>query len=152
MMHEKLNAAVKAYDRLLEQRVAGAYKRQEPVSYGAGYGMPNAPVSVESGYPQASPGGGYQHLYPTITNQPPATSAGCYQQPQSYSAPVTNLEYPQPPYIANTQAPDVTGPSYQQYPQQSPYYQYPPSSSGPHYAHPQQKQPHVDEAPLIDLS
>ena len=138
-IHEKLNMAVKAYDRLLEERIANV--RQGANS---GYNLPEQH---------------YQHQ-PLYHQQ---------QQPVYYPQEDTNKYYqtsapPHDPYYNVTPGapPQHNEPVY--YPPQpqqlnnqdmSHYYSAPPQHHQQHQQQPmdpqQQKQPHVEEAPLIDL-
>ena len=195
-LNDKMNAAVKAYDRLLEERVAGAYNRSSS----------NIPSS--SYYTNPVHQAGYPHAPPTITpqtehahasvypQQPPVMNSGGYQQ-QPYSNASDAVVYPSATtnfHIPSAPAPEFQGPGYspaenpaqqqhQAYPpqQQPQQYQTPPSSQQqdqgnyyysqqqpqqpqqqqqPMYGYQQQpqqhaavqKQPPVEDSPLIDLS
>ena len=52
MLHEKLNNAVRAYDRLLEQRVANSYQRVYSTSSQQSYGVSQQPVYNNAVAPQ----------------------------------------------------------------------------------------------------
>ncbi|KAL1933920.1 hypothetical protein VTP01DRAFT_8010 [Rhizomucor pusillus] len=153
-LHDKLNAAVRTYDRLLEERVAGAYNRTSSAqpTYGSYYNhmhrasMPYAPPAVEQSlYPQTAPAATeYPSMYyPTTSlpatsqptdSAPPAAAAyappagssdyGCYQQQQGY-----------------TQAPPEAGSQHTpQQVHQQPLQQQPPSSQQSTYYPPQHQQ------------
>ncbi|KAG2224065.1 hypothetical protein INT45_004946 [Circinella minor] len=199
-LNDKMNAAVKAYDRLLEERVAGAYNRSSNIPSSSYYTNP----VHQAGYPHAPPAMTPQteHAHVSVyPQQPPVMNNGGYQQ-QSYNNtseavvyPPTNTNY----HIPSAPAPEFQGHGYspaenpaqqqdqayppppppqqqqqpQQYPppppqsqqqdqgsyyypqqqsqqqQQQPMYGYQPS---PQQHAPVQKQPVVEDSPLIDLS
>ncbi|KAI8144913.1 hypothetical protein BJV82DRAFT_606678 [Fennellomyces sp. T-0311] len=180
-LHDKMNTAVKTYDRLLEERVAGAYNRNSYYSnpvHQAGY--PHAPVATPGQehatplYPQHGPMNGYQY--------PQATEHSAYPAANGYHSSIPSATAPEFQGHGYAQPEDPQAQqSYQQQPpaQQQQYHTPPPSQSNyyypqqpqqqqpqqqqqsqqmyPNYPQPQQhmpaqKQPFVEDSPLIDLS
>ncbi|KAI9277153.1 hypothetical protein BDA99DRAFT_495020 [Phascolomyces articulosus] len=177
-LNDKMNAAVKSYDRLLEERVAGAYNRSSTIpSYYANpvhqAGYPHAPpvatpqtehVNV-SLYPQ-QPGAvnGYQQ-YPPESAYPPTTAPNYHASIPSAPAPefqghgyapaenpaTAAQQQSQPPYPQPQQYQTPPTDQNNYYPQQQ--YQPQPQQQQPVPQHaPIQKQTHVEDTPLIDLS
>ncbi|CAO3635924.1 unnamed protein product [Mucor hiemalis] len=145
-VHEKLNMAVKAYDRLLEERIANV--RQQQGGGGGGY-IPEQLYQQQPLYHQQQ-----QPMYPPTndnyygqqqdTNKYYQTSApphdAYYASPPVANEPNNNNYYPPQPQQVNNQ-------------DMSHYY-----SAPPHYPQQQQQQQQpveqkkpVEEAPLIDL-
>ncbi|KAI7877477.1 ubiquitin binding protein [Lichtheimia hyalospora FSU 10163] len=82
MLHEKLNNAVRAYDRLLEQRVANSYQRVYSTPSQQPYGVSQQPVYNNAVAPQQYPQPNPQSLmYPSM---PPSIGEITYPgQPSS---------------------------------------------------------------------
>ncbi|KAI9478401.1 MAG: hypothetical protein EXX96DRAFT_570748 [Benjaminiella poitrasii] len=125
-LHEKLNMAVKAYDRLLEERIAGVRQQHE-----TNYNIPEQHYQPQTLYHQP------QQAYNYVTSSP-------LQQQQQQQQQDTNKYYPPqqayyPPSVMNSQ--DMSQYYYSAPPHQDPS---PPQSNS------EQKKP-VEEAPLIDL-
>lgn len=126
-MHEKLNMAVKAYDRLLEERISSVSS--------------NAYIPVQQ-YQQ-------QPLYHQQQQQPVYPNSG--DQYYQTSAPPQESYYqpPNDPYYQQHQANNQDMSNYYSAP---PHYQQPPQD--PHYPqqqHQQEQKKPVDDAPLIEL-
>lgn len=139
-LHEKLNMAVKAYDRLLEERIS------------------NVRLS-NSNIPEQQ----YQHQ-PLYHQQQQLYSVPSYNQQSYYQEQQQQQEYSAPPHQdiyyppATTAEHQATTTYYPPQPQQlnnqdmSHYYSAPPAQHYPPPSHQEeQKKPVVDEAPLIDL-
>jgi growth factor-regulated tyrosine kinase substrate len=134
-LHEKLNMAVRAYDRLLEERIAGVRQQQQQQQQNSYYNIP------EQNYQQ-------QPLYHQQYNQ-------YQQQQQQQQQQDTNKYYPQqqPEYYNNQPATAVEYPPVPNNQDMSNYYSAPPLHyhvQSPAVTEQQQKKP-VDEAPLIEL-
>lgn len=123
-LHTKLNSAVKAYDKLLEERVSyaaqrtrapsqsnyyGSYSNQIPPQTTSQYQYPTPPVAINyPAYPQTpitlplsqptadKPTQPQQQAYPYSQGQTVQTTVVQHQQPISYAAPPTPQVYPQP--------------------------------------------------------
>ncbi|KAI9311954.1 hypothetical protein BX666DRAFT_1991275 [Dichotomocladium elegans] len=176
-LHEKMNAAVRAYDHLLEQRVAGANNRASQ-SY-APYFTPNLASNVASA-PAPSPSHysssgapGYEYTTQSFSHQqqPQASMTNGYP---SISPAATAPEYHPGMYAQIPEPQQQQQPYPQLYPQASSYYYHPtPSQQNPypyqtleqpqqqqqqqHQQQQQQQQQHqqqslVEDTPLIDLS
>lgn len=126
-IHEKLNMAVKAYDRLLEERISSVSSN----SYIPVQQYQQQPLYHQQQQPMYPPSG--EHYYQT--SAPPQ---------ESYYQPPTN-EPPQESYYQPPNDPYYQQPTNNQ--DMNHYY-----SAPPHYQQPpqEQKKP-VDDAPLIDL-
>lgn len=145
-IHEKLNMAVKAYDRLLEERIANVRQQQS-----GGY-IPEQHYQQQPLYHQQQ-----QPMYPPVNDNYYQADTNKYYQT---SAPPHDAYYASPSVPAATTT--TNDPANNYYPQQqqqqqvnnqdmSHYY-----SAPPHYPQQQQQQPveqkkPVEEAPLIDL-
>lgn len=102
MLHEKLNNAVRTYDRLLEQKVASSYQRVSSASlqqqqYGAPQPVYNAAAAPQQ-YPVYSQTSS-QSLYPSM--QPPNGERSYPGQPSPY----------QPPPFATSPRPTTLSPT-----------------------------------------
>ncbi|CDH51224.1 ubiquitin binding protein [Lichtheimia corymbifera JMRC:FSU:9682] len=181
-LHDKMNAAVRAYDLLLEQRVAGAHARaSQPYTNNATYYNPaavaSAPAPSPSQYGAHIPATGYDYstasgqMYPPAPQQPAATTNGYPAvssspaasapqfQPSTYTASESQQPYQQmypPQPQAAPAAPAAGGYYYPPTPtQHQPYpnqYQMPPGQQQQQQPQQQQPKPRVEESPLIDLS
>lgn len=176
-LHDKMNAAVRAYDLLLEQRVAGAHARaSQPYTNNATYYNPAAVASAPApspsqygahisatGYDYSTPSG---QMYPPAPQQQPAATTNGYPavssspaasapqfQPSTYTASESQQPYQQM-YPPQPQAAPAGGYYYPPTPtQHQPYpYQMPPGQQQQQQPQQQQPKPRVEESPLIDLS
>ncbi|OBZ85373.1 Vacuolar protein sorting-associated protein 27 [Choanephora cucurbitarum] len=148
-LHEKLNMAVRAYDRLLEERLRGV--RQQPSTYYLPEQQYQPQPLYHQAYYQPSPQQQQQQqqqpsaYYPTPSPHmaTPTTPSQDYTNQQDmsqyYSAPP---HYQLSPQVTDQHA--YPQPQQQQQ-QQQPYPQQPQQPQQQHYTKP------IDEAPLIDL-
>ncbi|ORZ00566.1 hypothetical protein BCR43DRAFT_485429 [Syncephalastrum racemosum] len=161
-MHEKINAAVRTYDQLLEQRLAGAQGRSQYTPYGMYHtGIPNAPAATPSvTHAQAHPYQSTQDYPPVSAPMYPPFSSAPEMTPGAY-APTANGYGGSSPYPVQQQPPQQQ--QHYPYPYPSQAHQSTPQQGYHHQQQQQQQQPqpqpqpapqqqaNLDE-PLIDLS
>jgi growth factor-regulated tyrosine kinase substrate len=145
-LHTKLNSAVRAYDKLLEERLSHAAQRTRAPSYSNYYGSysnqiqpqhqypapiatnyayPQTPIALPLSQPVAQTPVQQEQAYPYPQGQPVQTPAVQHQQPISYAVPPTPQVYHQP---ATQYYPTFSTAAAVATPQQQPSYQTPVTS------------------------
>ncbi|KAI8988563.1 hypothetical protein BDF20DRAFT_905080 [Mycotypha africana] len=140
-LHEKLTMVVKAYDKLLEERIAGTYQQT------AGHNTTSSPLYQQYQYQPAA-----AVTTPSTYNYNNTMNANYSNQTVTPTMAATSVPPSSAVYYgtsASNAATATVDHQYQQYqPMPSTTESVPPHASA---LQQQQKQPPVDEAPLIDL-